>query len=74
MLARGVHVLPCVPFHWADKNSGLRFIRLSLARPFPTVQSAANTLAQSYLELSLAAGADKPAVAAQKLERVPSAP
>ena len=52
MLARGVHVLPCAPFHWADPQSGLRYIRLSLARPFSAVEAAARTLAQSYLELS----------------------
>lgn len=55
MLARGVHVLPCAPFHWADPESGMRYIRLSLARPFETVQAAARTLAQAYRELSAAA-------------------
>lgn len=55
MLERGVHVLPCAPFHWADPQSGLRFIRLSLARPYETVQVAARTLAQAYRELSVAA-------------------
>jgi aspartate/methionine/tyrosine aminotransferase len=52
MLWRGVHVLPCAPFHWADPKSGLRYIRVSLARPFETVEAAARTLARSYLELS----------------------
>ncbi len=52
LLQRGVHVLPCAPFHWADPKSGLRFIRLSLARPFPIVQAAAATLACAYRELS----------------------
>ena len=52
MLARGVHVLPCAPFHWADPASGLRFVRLSLARPFETVRAAASTLAAAYRELS----------------------
>lgn len=52
MLARGVHVLPCAPFHWADPQEGLRFIRLSLARPFETVDRAARTLAAAYRELS----------------------
>jgi aspartate/methionine/tyrosine aminotransferase len=55
LLGRGVHVLPCAPFHWADPQSGLRYIRLSLARPFSAVEAAARTLAQSYLELSAAA-------------------
>jgi aspartate/methionine/tyrosine aminotransferase len=53
MVARGVHVLPCAPFHWADPESGLRFIRLSLARPLAAVEKAAQTLAQSYREMSL---------------------
>jgi aspartate/methionine/tyrosine aminotransferase len=52
MVSRGVHVLPCAPFHWADPQSGQRFIRVSLARPFHAVETAARTLAQSYLELS----------------------
>lgn len=52
MVGRGVHVLPCAPFHWADPEGGLRFIRISLARPFTAVEKAAHTLAQSYLELS----------------------
>jgi aspartate/methionine/tyrosine aminotransferase len=52
MVARGVHVLPCAPFHWADPGSGERFIRLSLARPHETVQAGARKLAQSYHELS----------------------
>jgi aspartate/methionine/tyrosine aminotransferase len=52
MLARGVHVLPCGPFHWADPESGLRYIRVSLARPFETVEAAARTLAQAYRDLS----------------------
>ncbi|GIF62821.1 hypothetical protein Ais01nite_08560 [Asanoa ishikariensis] len=55
LLQRGVHVLPCAPFHWADPKSGLRFIRLSLARPFPVVQAAAATLACAYRELSVTA-------------------
>ncbi|BCB89240.1 aminotransferase class I/II-fold pyridoxal phosphate-dependent enzyme [Phytohabitans suffuscus] len=52
MVARGVHVLPCAPFHWADPDSGLRFVRISLARPFAAVERAARTLVQSYSELS----------------------
>jgi len=57
LVERGVHVLPCAPFHWADPESGLRFIRISLARPFAAVEKAAHTLAQSYLELSALAAA-----------------
>jgi aspartate/methionine/tyrosine aminotransferase len=52
MLARGVHVLPCAPFHWADPQAGLRYIRLSLARPHPAIATAARTLAESYQQLS----------------------
>jgi aspartate/methionine/tyrosine aminotransferase len=55
MLERGVHVLPCAPFHWADPEGGLRFIRVSLARPFETVEAAARTLVESYRELSATA-------------------
>jgi aspartate/methionine/tyrosine aminotransferase len=57
MLARGVHVLPCGPFYWADPDSGLGYVRLSLARPFEIVQAAARTLAEAYRELS--AGSDQ---------------
>ena len=60
MLDRGVHVLPCAPFHWADPEGGLRFIRISLARPFETVEMAAHTLAQAYRELSAAVLARRP--------------
>jgi aspartate/methionine/tyrosine aminotransferase len=52
LVARGVHVLPCAPFHWADQQGGLRYIRVSLARPYGAVETAAHTLAQSYLDLS----------------------
>lgn len=52
MRERGVHVLPCAPFHWADPESGSRLIRLSLARPFETVRTAARTLARAYRELA----------------------
>lgn len=54
MLARGVHVLPCAPFHWADPKGGLPFIRVSLARPFEIVETAAHTLAEAYRALSAA--------------------
>lgn len=55
MLARGVHILPCAPFHWADPEAGLRCIRVSLARPFGIVESAVRTLARAYRELSATA-------------------
>ncbi|MGC5016360.1 aminotransferase class I/II-fold pyridoxal phosphate-dependent enzyme [Streptosporangium sp. DT93] len=53
MVTRGVHVLPCTPFHWADPEGGLRFIRISLARPFEVVERGARTLAQAYRDLSV---------------------
>ena len=56
ILARGVHVLPCAPFHWADPQEGLRFIRLSLARPHGVVQKAAHILAQAHRDLSAGDG------------------
>ena len=52
MLVRGVHVLPCAPFHWADPEAGRRYVRVSLARPYEVVDAAAQTLAQAYRELS----------------------
>lgn len=51
VLSRGVHVLPCPPFHWADPDEGRRFIRISLARPHTTVRDAAHTLASAYRDL-----------------------
>jgi aspartate/methionine/tyrosine aminotransferase len=54
LLKRGVHVLPCAPFHWAAPEEGLRFIRLSLARPHEVVRTAAQALAESYRDLSAA--------------------
>ena len=52
MLSRGVHLLPCGPFHWADPDDGLRYLRISLARPVEMVETAARTLAQTYRDLS----------------------
>jgi aspartate/methionine/tyrosine aminotransferase len=57
LLTRGVHVLPCVPFHWADPAGGRRFIRVSLARPHAAVEAAAHALARSFAELSATAAA-----------------
>jgi aspartate/methionine/tyrosine aminotransferase len=54
LLTRGVHVLPCSPFHWADPASGLKYIRLSLARPAETVAAAVRAMATAYTELSAA--------------------
>ena len=55
LLARGVHVLPCAPFYWADPDSGLRYIRVSLARPYEIVSAAARTLAAAYRHLCVGA-------------------
>jgi aspartate/methionine/tyrosine aminotransferase len=52
MCRRGVHVLPCAPFYWADPEAGLRYIRISLARPFDMVEKAAGVLTEACLELS----------------------
>jgi hypothetical protein len=49
-----VHMLPCTPFHWADPDEGLRYIRVSLARPYEVVVTAARTLAKAYRELCAA--------------------
>lgn len=54
LLKRGAHVLPCAPFHWTTPEEGLRFIRLSQARPFETVQAASRALADTYRALSAA--------------------
>ncbi|WP_226362222.1 aminotransferase class I/II-fold pyridoxal phosphate-dependent enzyme [Pseudonocardia sp. ICBG1142] len=53
LLAHGVHVLPCAPFYWADQASGLRFIRLSLARPTELVRIGAEGLARAYRDLTV---------------------
>lgn len=52
MLKRGVHVLPCAPFHWADPEGGLRFLRFSLARPHAAVERAAQALKEASIELT----------------------
>jgi len=57
LLAHGVHVLPCTPFYWADPDSGLRYIRVSLARPYKIVLAAARTLAKAYHNLCVDATA-----------------
>jgi aspartate/methionine/tyrosine aminotransferase len=55
MRARGVHMLPCRPFYWADPDEGLRYIRVSLARPPEVVGKAARTLAEAYRDLGAVA-------------------
>jgi len=53
LLMRGLHVLPCAPFYWADPDRGLRYIRVSLARPYEIVSAAARALAEAYRHLSV---------------------
>jgi len=52
MVKRGIHVLPCPPFHWAHPEEGLRLIRMSLARPSDAVEAAARSLAETYAEMA----------------------
>jgi enduracididine biosynthesis enzyme MppP len=42
--ARGVHVLPCGPFHWADPRQGERYLRVALSREPAAVIGAANAI------------------------------
>jgi enduracididine biosynthesis enzyme MppP len=42
--AGGVHVLPCRKFHWADPDSGERFLRVALGRPGAQVAAAARAI------------------------------
>lgn len=46
LLARGVHVLPCQAFHWADPEAGAHDIRIALARAPWEVKTAATALAE----------------------------
>jgi aspartate/methionine/tyrosine aminotransferase len=52
LLSRRIHVLPCAPFYWASPDSGLRYIRVSLARSYEVVSEAAQVLADAYRNLS----------------------
>jgi aspartate/methionine/tyrosine aminotransferase len=52
LVSRGIHVLPCPPFHWARPEEGLRLIRVSLARPSDAVEVAARILAKTYAEMA----------------------
>lgn len=45
MVERGVHILPCDAFHWANVEEGSRFLRVSLARGRDEVELAAKVLA-----------------------------
>jgi aspartate/methionine/tyrosine aminotransferase len=51
LLARGVHVLPCARFYWAEPALGSHLIRLSLARPFDVVAAGAQELVRAYRAL-----------------------
>jgi hypothetical protein len=47
---RGVHVLPCRQFFWADPQAGERFVRVALSRPAAAVTSAATTIRRYFDE------------------------
>jgi len=38
---RGVQVLPCPKFHWAEPEQGNRFLRVALGRPEPAIRAGA---------------------------------
>lgn len=52
LVRKGIHVLPCPPFHWARPEEGLHLIRVSLARPSDAVEIAARSLAETYAEMA----------------------
>jgi DNA-binding transcriptional MocR family regulator len=42
--SRGVHVLPCRQFHWAEPEAGERFVRVALSRPPEALTAAADAI------------------------------
>jgi aspartate/methionine/tyrosine aminotransferase len=50
LIRRGVHVLPCGPFHWHEWSEGNEFLRIALARSRDDVVRGCRELA-NYLEL-----------------------
>ena len=44
---RGLHVLPCGPFHWARPEEGRRMLRVALGRSSADVSAAARLLAET---------------------------
>lgn len=47
---RGVEVLPCHQFHWADQNQGAPYLRVALARDRATVSAGVETLRDLLME------------------------
>ncbi|MBV9447187.1 MAG: aminotransferase class I/II-fold pyridoxal phosphate-dependent enzyme [Streptosporangiaceae bacterium] len=41
---RGVHVLPCGQFHWAEPEAGAQFVRVALSRPPGLLRAAADAI------------------------------
>jgi enduracididine biosynthesis enzyme MppP len=47
LAARGLHALPCGPFHWARPEEGRRLLRVALGRARADVSAAAHLLAET---------------------------
>lgn len=47
LAGRGLHVLPCGPFHWARPEEGRRLLRLALGRDRADVAAAGRLLAET---------------------------
>jgi enduracididine biosynthesis enzyme MppP len=45
--ARGVHVLPCGPFHWARPSDGESYLRVALGREPETIERAVSEIRRS---------------------------
>jgi enduracididine biosynthesis enzyme MppP len=44
---RGLHLLPCGPFHWARRDEGDRYLRVALARDTALIEKAAPIVARA---------------------------
>ncbi|WP_213451206.1 aminotransferase class I/II-fold pyridoxal phosphate-dependent enzyme [Rhizomonospora bruguierae] len=49
---RGVHVLPCRQFHWADQQEGAALLRVALARNGATLAEGMRRLAAAHASLA----------------------
>jgi enduracididine biosynthesis enzyme MppP len=49
---RGVHILPCGPFHWADNAEGERYIRVALGRDTELVHATASRMRDFFGEVA----------------------
>jgi aspartate/methionine/tyrosine aminotransferase len=49
LVRRGIHTLPCRPFHWAYPQEASRMLRLSISRPPSMVNRAARELVATAL-------------------------